>query len=140
LGAVAAEPKSLSRFLGVSDLVFFLSDLEDDDDAGDAADAEAGAEVGVRGLLLPSGLEEDSDDLCRDEKKRPLNTIAPPRPARRGGVPSNRQGGAEAEAKQATQTDGEESVRAGEPGLRLREEIARTEGVTSECAGLDTQP
>jgi hypothetical protein len=30
----------------------------------------------VRGLLLPSGLE-DSEDLCRDEKKRPLNTIAP---------------------------------------------------------------
>jgi hypothetical protein len=29
----------------------------------------------VRGLLLPSGLE-DSEDLCHDEKKRPLNTIA----------------------------------------------------------------
>jgi hypothetical protein len=81
LGAAAAEPKSLSRFLGVSDLVFFLSDLEEDEDAGDAAEPEAGAEVGVRGLLLPSGLDEDSDDLCRDEKKRPLNTIASPRPA-----------------------------------------------------------
>jgi len=130
LGAVAAETKSLSRFLGVSDLVFFLSDLEDDDDAGDAADAEAGAEVGVRGLLLPSGLEEDSDDLCRDEKKRPLNTIAPPRPACRGGVSSRQK---QKRSKRHRQT--EESVQAGEPGLR--EEIARTEGVTSECAGLD---
>ena len=87
LGTAAAEPKSLSRFLGVSDLVFFLSDLEEEEDAGDAAEAEAGAEVGVRGLLLPSGLDEDSDDLCRDEKKRPLNTIAssrraPPAPGR----------------------------------------------------------
>jgi len=132
LGAVAAETKSLSRFLGVSDLVFFLSDLEDDDDAGDAADAEAGAKVGVRGLLLPSGLEEDSDDLCRDEKKRPLNTIAPPRPARRGGVSSNRQ---EKQKRSKRHRQTEESVQAGEPGLR--EEIARTEGVTSECAGLD---
>lgn len=92
--AMDAEPKSLSRFLGVSDLVFFLSDLEEEEEAGDAAEAEPGAEVGVRGLLLPSGLDE-SDDLCRDEKKRPLNTIAPaaprpPRPPRRGGVSSNR--------------------------------------------------
>lgn len=126
--AVAAEPKSLSRFLGVSDLVFFLSDLEDDDDAGDAADAEAGAEVGVRGLLLPSGLEEDSDDLCRDEKKRPLNTIAPPRPpARRGGVSSNRQ---EKQKRSKRRRQKEESVRAGEPGPR--EEIARTGEVTSD--------
>jgi hypothetical protein len=127
LEAVAAEPKSLSRFLGVSDLVFFLSDLEDDDDAGDAADAEAGAEVGVRGLLLPSGLEEDSDDLCRDEKKRPLNTIAPPRPARRGGVSSNRQ---EKQKRSKRRRQKEESVRAGEPGLR--KEVARTEEVTSD--------
>ena len=91
LGAAAAEPKSLSRFLGVSDLVFFLSDLEEDEDAGDAAEPGAGAEVGVRGLLLPSGLDEDSEDLCRDEKKRPLNTIAsvrpsPPRPPGRSFV------------------------------------------------------
>ena len=91
LGAAAAEPKSLSRFLGVSDLVFFLSDLEEDEDAGDATEPEAGAEVGVRGLLLPSGLDEDSEDLCRDEKKRPLNTIAsvrpsPPRPPGRSSV------------------------------------------------------
>jgi len=91
LGAAAAEPKSLSRFLGVSDLVFFLSDLEEDEDAGDATEPEAGAEVGVRGLLLPSGLDEDSEDLCRDEKKRPLNTIAsvrlsPPRPRGRSFV------------------------------------------------------
>lgn len=71
--ATAGEPKSLSRFLGVSDLGFFLSDLEEaEEEAGEAA---PGAEVGVRGLLLPSGLDE-SDDLCRDEKKRPLNTIA----------------------------------------------------------------
>lgn len=91
--AMAAEPNSLSRFLGVSDLGFFLSDLEDEEDAGEAAEA-AGAEVGVRGLLLPSGLE-DSDDLCRDEKKRPLNTIAGRRRSD-GGVPSKRGGGGRA--------------------------------------------
>jgi hypothetical protein len=57
-------------------LGFFLSDLEEaEEEAGEAAEAAPGAEVGVRGLLLPSGLE-DSDDLCRDEKKRPLKTIA----------------------------------------------------------------
>jgi hypothetical protein len=73
------EPKSLSRFLEGSDLVFFLSDLEEE--AGEAA------EVGVRGLLLLSGLEE-SEDLCRDEKKRPLNTIVPARGGRSGASPS----------------------------------------------------
>lgn len=89
--ATAAEPKSLSRFLGVSDLGFFLSDLEEaEEEAGEAAEAAPGAEVGVRGLLLPSGLE-DSDDLCRDEKKRPLKTIVAP-PAG-SGLPSNRWGG-----------------------------------------------
>jgi hypothetical protein len=122
LGAAAAEPKSLSRFLGVSDLVFFLSDLEEDEDAGDATEPEAGAEVGVRGLLLPSGLDEDSEDLCRDEKKRPLNTIAsvrpsPPRPPGRSFVEQV------VEAKRSErQRDGlvetrerGESVRAGTP-------------------------
>jgi hypothetical protein len=70
------EPKSLSRFLGVSDLGFFLSDLEEEE-AGEAAEEAPGAEVGVRGLLLPSGLEaEESEDLWREEKKRPLKTIA----------------------------------------------------------------
>jgi hypothetical protein len=104
LGVAAAatdeEPKSLSRFLEVSDLVFFLSDLEEE--AGEAAEAEPGAEVGVRGLLLPSGLE-DSEDLCRDEKKRPLNTIvparAPARPARLAGEEFRRTGGGGGEAK-----------------------------------------
>lgn len=71
-----AEAKSLSRFRGVSDLGFFLSDLEEaEEEAGEAAEA-AGAEVGVRGLLLPSGLEEESEDLWREEKKRPLKTMA----------------------------------------------------------------
>jgi hypothetical protein len=70
-----AEAKSLSRFLGVSDLGFFLSDLEEAEEEAGEAEA-AGAEVGVRGLLLPSGLEEESEDLWREEKKRPLKTMA----------------------------------------------------------------
>jgi len=131
LGAAAAEPKSLSRFLGVSDLVFFLSDLEEDEDAGDAAEPGAGAEVGVRGLLLPSGLDEDSEDLCRDEKKRPLNTIAsvrlsPPRPRGRSFVEQV------VEAKRSErQRDGlvEREERACERGHR--KENAGTSGVDS---------
>lgn len=122
MGAAAAEPKSLSRFLGVSDLVFFLSDLEEDEDAGDAAEPEAGAEVGVRGLLLPSGLDEDSDDLCRDEKKRPLNTIASPRPALPAGRSSVEQA---VEAKTETRSGREQglrSVRAGTTGGKCTEQ------------------
>jgi hypothetical protein len=89
--ATDEEPKSLSRFLEVSDLVFFLSDLEEE--AGEAA------EVGVRGLLLPSGLEE-SEDMCCDEKKRPLNTIVPARaPARLAGEEFRQTGGGGGEAK-----------------------------------------
>jgi hypothetical protein len=47
------EPKSLSRFLEVSDLVFFLSDLEEE--AGEATEAEPVTEVGVRGAVAAVG-------------------------------------------------------------------------------------
>lgn len=100
----AEPPKSLSRFLGVSDLGFFLSDLDDDDDDAAAGDpAAGGAEVGVRGLLLPSVGLDDSDDLCRDEKNLPLNTISSP-PA---GEAFGRTGGGGGRASETASPQGE---------------------------------